>query len=86
MTRIKFLAAAAMLSALIATPAFAQHMIEEPGMFAFYHPNGDLGIASTPPAASAMASGSLRNSGNVAHLRMQSRSVVARRTQIVKSN
>ena len=57
MTRIKFLGAAAVLSALIVSPAAAQHMIDEPGMYAFYHPNGDLGIASarSPVDAQAMA-------------------------------
>jgi hypothetical protein len=67
MTPFKFLGAVAILSALIATPALAQHMIEEPGLFAFYHPNGDLGIGSARPA-DAMAS--VRGSGNVARLRM----------------
>ena len=46
MTRIQFLGAAAALSVLIATPASAEHMIDEPGMYAFYHPNGDLGLGS----------------------------------------
>ena len=56
MTRIQFLSAVAALSALIATPASAQHMIDEPGMFAFYHPNGDLGLggARSPLEAHAM--------------------------------
>ena len=56
MTAIKFLSAAVLL-ALIASPASALNMIEEPGMFAFVYPNGDLGLgASRPPAASmAMA-------------------------------
>jgi len=67
MTRLKFLGAAAVLSALIATPALAERMIDEPGMYAFYHPNGDLGIGSTRPAE-AMAS--VRSSGNIARLRM----------------
>ncbi|HYS90808.1 MAG TPA: hypothetical protein VEN78_38290 [Bradyrhizobium sp.] len=67
MTRLKFLGAAAVLSALIATPALAERMIDEPGMYAFYHPNGDLGIGSTRPAE-AMAS--VRGSGNIARLRM----------------
>jgi hypothetical protein len=30
-------------------------MIEEPGMFAFVHPDGDLGIGSTRPAVEAQA-------------------------------
>ena len=68
MTRFKFLGAVAILSAFIARPALAQHMIEEPGLFAFYHPNGDLGIGSARPAAEAMAS--VRGSGSIARLRM----------------
>ena len=44
MTRIPFFGAAVALSALFASHASAQHMIDEPGMYAFYHPNGDLGI------------------------------------------
>ena len=55
MTRIKFLGAA-VLVALIASPASAQpHMIDEPGMFAFVYPNGDLGIGTSRPPADAMA-------------------------------
>ena len=49
MTRIKFLGAVALLSVLIVSPASAEHMIDEPGMFAFYHPNGDLGIGAPRP-------------------------------------
>ena len=55
MTRFKLLGIAAILSLLSATPALAQHMIDEPGMFAFTYPMGDLGIASSPRPADAMA-------------------------------
>jgi hypothetical protein len=55
MIKFGLLGAAAVL-ALAAPPAFAQPVISEPGSFAFYHPDGDLGIGSTPPAADAMAS------------------------------
>jgi hypothetical protein len=55
MTRIKFLGAAAALSVLIVSPASAEHMIDEPGMYAFYHPNGDLGIGAPRPPADALA-------------------------------
>jgi len=57
MTMIRLLGAAAAFSLLIVSRASAQHMIDEPGMFAFYHPNGDLGIGSvrTPIDARAMA-------------------------------
>jgi hypothetical protein len=50
MTSFKILAAAALLSAMTATPVFAQAAIQEPGLFAFYHPNLDVlnGGAPTP--------------------------------------
>jgi hypothetical protein len=53
MTLSKTLAAAALLSALTATPVFAQAAIQEPGLFAFYHPNLDVlnDGAPTPEAA-----------------------------------
>ena len=34
--------AAALLSAMTATPAFAQAAIQEPGEFSFYYPNRDV--------------------------------------------
>jgi hypothetical protein len=55
MINFKLFHSAAILSALSATPALAQHMIEEPGMFAFVHPDGDLGIASRRSPADSMA-------------------------------
>jgi hypothetical protein len=55
MTRFNLVVAAAILSALIASPASAQQVIDEPGMFAFYHPNGDLRLGSNRPAADAQA-------------------------------
>jgi len=55
MTRFKLLGTVAILSLLSATPALAQHMIDEPGMFAFTYPMGDLGIGPSRPAADAMA-------------------------------
>jgi len=52
MTTLKTIAAAALLSAVTATPVFAQAAIQEPGLFAFYHPNLDVlnGGAPTPAA------------------------------------
>ena len=57
MMRIPFFGAAVAFSALVGSPASAQHMIDEPGMYAFYRPNGDLGIGSarSPIDAQAMA-------------------------------
>ena len=71
MTSLKTIAAAALLSAVTATPVFAQAAIQEPGLFAFYHPNLDVlnggaptpaaRLASEPPAA--MESYAARESG-----------------------
>ena len=55
MTTFKFFGALAILSALNAAPALAQHMIDEPGMYAFYHPNGDPNAGTAPADAMAMA-------------------------------
>jgi hypothetical protein len=52
MTSLKTIAVAAVLSALTATPVFAQAAIQEPGAFAFFYPNLDVlnGGAPTPAA------------------------------------
>jgi hypothetical protein len=42
MTSLKLVGAAALLSAAFATQAFAQAAIQEPGAYAFYHPNADV--------------------------------------------
>lgn len=85
MIRFTFLCAAAIVAVTTATPALAQAVIEEPGMYAFYHPNGDLGIGSARPA-DAMASIPLGNSGHMAGLRMGVRShpVLAKRGPSIK--
>ncbi len=41
MTRLTILSAAAVLSTIAATPVFAMPAIQEPGAFAFYHPNAN---------------------------------------------
>ncbi|HEV7406953.1 MAG TPA: hypothetical protein VGO01_00580 [Bradyrhizobium sp.] len=79
MTSFKFLGAAAILSALIATPALAQHMIDEPGMYAFYHPNGDPNAGTTAPA-DAMALAPPRGNGvMVMKMKMRTHPAHARR-------
>jgi hypothetical protein len=65
MTTFQILGAAALLSALTAAPALAQHMIDEPGMYAFYHPNGDPNAGTAPAPADAMALGLSRGSSAV---------------------
>jgi hypothetical protein len=46
MNNFTLLGAATILSTALASPVLAQAVIQEPGAFAFYHPNGDLGIGS----------------------------------------
>jgi hypothetical protein len=54
MTNFRLLSAAAILSAAIVTPVFAQQAVDEPGMHAFYQ---SLGVGShDSTTASAMAS------------------------------
>jgi hypothetical protein len=61
MIRFNIVAAAAILAATVASPASAQQAIDEPGMFAFYHPNGDLlHTGSSRPPADAQAQVSAR--------------------------
>ncbi len=55
MTKFKLFSTALILSTGLATPVFAQAAISEPGAYAFYHPNGDLGIGSSRPASDALA-------------------------------
>lgn len=49
MTKFRLLSVATVLSTVLATPVLAQAVIQEPGAYAFYHPNGDLRIGSAPP-------------------------------------
>jgi hypothetical protein len=49
MTTLTLLGVATILSTTLATPVLAQAVIQEPGAYAFYRPNGDLGIRSAPP-------------------------------------
>jgi hypothetical protein len=80
MTTFKFFGALAILSAFNAAPALAQHMIDEPGMYAFYHPNGDpnTGTASVPAAATALDR-SRGNGAMVMKMKMRAHPAHARR-------
>jgi hypothetical protein len=48
-------------------------MIDEPGLFAFFHPNGDLGIASTRSPVDAQAMVPVSGNNSLARMRMQVR-------------
>jgi hypothetical protein len=66
MSRFKLFGVALILSAGMATPVFAQAAIQEPGAYAFYHPDGDLLHArSARPAPDAMAMAVPRDSGRM---------------------
>ena len=56
MTSIRTIAAAALLSAMTATPVFAQAAIQEPGLFSFYYPNLDVLNGGAPTPAARLAS------------------------------
>ena len=63
MTSLKLFGAAALVSAAFATQAFAQAAVQEPGAFAFYHPNADVlnGRQAAPTEAmAALPAGRLR--------------------------
>jgi opacity protein-like surface antigen len=63
MINLKLFGVAAVLSAAIASPVLAQAVVQEPGAYAFYHPNGDLGIGTgASGSAGAMASARTSNS------------------------
>jgi hypothetical protein len=68
--------AAALLSAMMATPVFAQAAMQEPGAFAFYYPNLDVlnGGAPTPAArlspAEMQAYAARESGGSVRHHRI----------------
>jgi hypothetical protein len=57
MTKFKILSTAAILSVMTVAPVFAQAAIQEPGAFAFYHPDADVLHSGAPTRAEgAMAS------------------------------
>ena len=54
MTKFKLFIAAAMLPLMFATPVLAQAAIQEPGMYAFYHPNNDVLNGGRPTPATGL--------------------------------
>jgi hypothetical protein len=71
MINCKVLGVAAILSAAFAGPVFAQAAIDEPGMYAFYHPNADVlhaGSGAGTGKAYAMASTRHHTRKHIAHI------------------
>jgi len=81
MTKLKLFGAALIMSAAIATPALAE-VISEPGLFAFYHPMGDLGIGASSRPSDAMAQSPRR--GDVVGVRMSTRRHATRHSASIK--
>ena len=82
MTRSIPTLAAAFLMTAIATPVFAQAAIQEPGAFAFYHPNADV-LGGRPAYRSFDQSNAYYNSnayygGAVPEPQLRQRSVTPR--------
>jgi hypothetical protein len=77
MNKLKLFGAAAILSTLVATPTLAEPMNQEPGLYAFYHPNGDPNAGSAP--ADAFAWAPVRGSGVMMRMKMRAHSAYPRR-------
>jgi len=61
MINFRVIGVAAVLSAAFAGPVFAQAAIDEPGMYSFYHPNGDvLHAGSAAPGGEVASAGTGR--------------------------
>ena len=56
MINFRVIGVAAVLSAAFAGPVFAQAAIDEPGMYAFYHPNADVLHAGSSSPSGEVAS------------------------------
>jgi hypothetical protein len=87
MTKLNLFGAVLIVSAAVATPALAggiqvAEVIQEPGLYAFYHPMGDLGIAASSRPAEAMAQS--LGGGEVAGMRMSVRRHATRHFARVK--
>ena len=73
MTRFKLGGAAFVLAAFVAAPLSAQQAIQEPGAYAFYHPNGDVLNARAPtPTVGGFAS-QTRPADSMAQMQMSVR-------------
>jgi hypothetical protein len=84
MINFKVLGVAAVLSAAFAGPVLAQAAIQEPGEFAFYHPNGDLlGTRSGAPTGE-MASARTGSSYAMATVRHHARKHARIQSPLVK--
>jgi len=73
MAMLRILGAVALLTINGELPAFAQAAIQEPGAYAFYHPNADVLNAGRPAARSFYPMSAFANSAYDPSLRTPSR-------------
>jgi hypothetical protein len=87
MTTFNIVSVATILALMFATPVFARAAIQEPGAYAFYHPNNDVLNGGRPtPAARMDAMASFGPfSGSYAYVRPDSIANGASRAQRYRS-
>jgi hypothetical protein len=85
MTSFKLFGAALVLSVIAVVPVSAQQVIDEPGAYAFYHPNADVLNAGAGGRASNAMAQSLR-SGDVASTQLSVRAPRTRHVTPAKRN
>jgi hypothetical protein len=85
MTSFKLFGAALVLSVIAVVPVSAQQVIDEPGAYAFYHPNADVLNAGAGGRASNAMAQSLR-SGDVASTQLSVRTPRTRHVTPAKRN
>ncbi|MBO4226489.1 hypothetical protein [Bradyrhizobium neotropicale] len=70
MIRFRLFGVAAYVAASMASPA-AAHVVDEPGIEAFVHPNSDLGIGMSKPVVDSHAMMSVYPRARTPHVKMR---------------
>lgn len=86
MTSFKLFGAALVLSVIAVVPVSAQQVIDEPGAYAFFHPNADVLNAGAGGRASSNAMAQSLRSGDVASTQMSVRAPRTRHVIPAKRN
>jgi hypothetical protein len=73
MTSFKLIGSALVLAAFVAAPVSAQQAVQEPGAYAFYHPNADVLNAGAPAPATGGFASTVRPSDSMAQMQMSAR-------------
>jgi hypothetical protein len=86
MTSFKLFGAALVLAVIAVVPASAQAVIDEPGAYAFFHPNADVLNAGAGGRASSNAMAQSIRGGDVASTQMSVRAPRTRHVTPAKKN